>query len=248
MSWKCQECGSKSARLIKTCRRCKSTDIDLDTELVASVARNTTKTIGEIANEIEAKNENNHVNDNADAARLAEFVRDVALHHRREVVDVRNKTFGKAGALRDVPVGYVFRYGTVISQMPGMVTVQFADGERTTISPDSEVEHGPAVTQASKAVKELVNGVETDTFKLPTPRAKTSLLGFPVTAVFRWMGKQGWTAAEAIATAKKMGVECSDSTAKIQVRAGATGDMSRGEPADLTNAQVAELNAAKGGK
>ncbi len=67
------------------------------------------------------------------------------------------------------------------------------------------------------------------------------LFGHPVTAVLRWMGSQDWTADEAYAVVTAFGIECSESTAKIQVRAGAKKDTSRGEPAKLTAAQVKEL-------
>lgn len=69
------------------------------------------------------------------------------------------------------------------------------------------------------------------------------IFGQPVTAVLRWMGKAGieFDAAKcAVATLGCAGV--SDTTVRIQLRAGAKGE--RGEPATLTRAQVKQIKAA----
>lgn len=188
MSWKCLECGSKSSRLIKTCRRCKSTDIDIDSDAtlpmpsaasakrkpkkdplaVSEETRKAREAVQAIEHEpesctpemlkvMEACNERDdkaanesdslakiRIKVDADAFRLAEFMQEVEMHHRREVADYSRKMLVR-GVLADVPEGKSFRYGTVIRQVPGMVTVEFTDGERTTISPHAEVESGSAV-------------------------------------------------------------------------------------------------------
>lgn len=71
------------------------------------------------------------------------------------------------------------------------------------------------------------------------------LFGQPVTATLRWMGKQGWDFAKARAALTKLGfAEVSDSTVRCQVG----GWTYRGDPADLTAEQAAQVNEAGGGK
>jgi hypothetical protein len=70
------------------------------------------------------------------------------------------------------------------------------------------------------------------------------LFGHPVTAVIRWMGKAGWDKAKAKKGLAKMGIECSDTTVGIQLRAGAAGNTDRGDPAVLTPGQAAQLEEA----
>lgn len=70
------------------------------------------------------------------------------------------------------------------------------------------------------------------------------LFGYPVTAVFRWMGKQGWSVDDAMKAAAYYNIACSPSTVKIQVKAGAKGE--RGEPAELSSNQVKELKKVTG--
>lgn len=76
-----------------------------------------------------------------------------------------------------------------------------------------------------------------------TPRrvqARTELFGFPGTAVIRWLGKQGVAFPKAKAILDKHGLgEMSESTIKIQLRAGLKGE--RGEPAKLTKDQAKQL-------
>lgn len=70
--------------------------------------------------------------------------------------------------------------------------------------------------------------------------ARIELMGYPVTAVLRWMGKKGWTAAQAIHVCSALKVSPAPATVKIQVRAGAKGE--RGDPAAINAAQAQELN------
>jgi hypothetical protein len=75
------------------------------------------------------------------------------------------------------------------------------------------------------------------------------LFGFSVTAVLRWMGRQGWKAKEALAVLTALDTEhgclCNQGTVNIQVRAGAKGE--RGEPAPLTPTQAEQLEAVRSG-
>ncbi len=81
-----------------------------------------------------------------------------------------------------------------------------------------------------------------------TPRrgggGRLSLLGYPVTAVLRYMGANGWTYEEAIACLKRHNCEPAEATIRIQLTAGKKGNKDRGEPAPLTPNEVKEL---KGG-
>lgn len=69
---------------------------------------------------------------------------------------------------------------------------------------------------------------------------RNTLHGFAATAIVRWMGKEGvdFARAKAILVANGLS-DLSDSTIKIQLRAGAKGE--RGEPAALTAEQAAAL-------
>lgn len=57
-------------------------------------------------------------------------------------------------------------------------------------------------------------------------------MGHPVTAVLRWMGKEGFTSAQARGVMEELDVPVSPVTVQIQVNAGAKGE--RGEPAELS--------------
>ena len=72
------------------------------------------------------------------------------------------------------------------------------------------------------------------------------LYGHAVTAVLRRLGKEGVSTAHVRAIMEAKGVKVSPTTVSIQVNAGRTkGYADRGEPADLTAAQLKELmNAA----
>lgn len=67
------------------------------------------------------------------------------------------------------------------------------------------------------------------------------LFGKPITAVLRRMGKEGISTAHARAIMKAMKVKVSDITVSIQISAGRNKDKTRGVPADLSAAQLAEL-------
>lgn len=73
-----------------------------------------------------------------------------------------------------------------------------------------------------------------------THTKRQKLWGYPVTAVIRWMGSEGFTWQEAANVLKKLGVDVADSTIQIQVRAGETG--ARGPAANLTPDQANKLH------
>lgn len=109
--------------------------------------------------------------------------------------------------------------------------------EAATVSAESD-----AVVQEDVEVEKVA--VEK---KVGEPRRKYDVLGFPVTSVLRWMGKEGWTIDQAAAVLTKLGCNCSPATVKIQVRAGAKGDTSeKGPPADLSPEQAQVLRGYLG--
>ncbi len=78
-------------------------------------------------------------------------------------------------------------------------------------------------------------------------KAKGTRAGFhdhSVTSVLRWMGKAGWNKKQARAALTALGIDIADGTIQIQVAAGKKGE--RGEPANLSPAEVAEVEKARG--
>ncbi len=73
------------------------------------------------------------------------------------------------------------------------------------------------------------------------PSTRTQVFGFAATAVVRALGKKGIAFDKVKTAMAKQGVSLSDSTLKIQLRAGQTGDAARGEPAKLTPTQEKQL-------
>jgi hypothetical protein len=67
------------------------------------------------------------------------------------------------------------------------------------------------------------------------------LFGQSITAVLRKLGREGVSTAHARAIMAAKGVKVSDTTVSIQVKSGKNKDKERGEPADLTAAQLKEL-------
>jgi hypothetical protein len=90
-------------------------------------------------------------------------------------------------------------------------------------------------TKAEKTPKEKTEGAG--------PGKRYDVMGFPVTAVLRWMGKAGWSSKDALVVMGKLNVGLSPATVNIQVKAGAKGE--RGEPAPLTPAQQKQLTGMK---
>lgn len=78
----------------------------------------------------------------------------------------------------------------------------------------------------------------------PESRSRTSLYGYPITAVIRWMGTDCWDFEEARAAFKALNIPVADATIRAQLRAGERGE--RGNPAPINSLQAKELyNAAK---
>lgn len=79
--------------------------------------------------------------------------------------------------------------------------------------------------------------------KLPSTKeggtTRPNIFGHPVTAVLRWMGQEGFDAAQAAKALRRYGVEASPVTIGIQLKAGKTGD--RGSPANITDDQANEI-------
>lgn len=74
----------------------------------------------------------------------------------------------------------------------------------------------------------------------PESGKRQEIFGFPMTAVLRWMGREGWTIHQALHVLTALDVSCSVDTIRAQVRAGKTGQ--RGAPAELSIKQELELN------
>ena len=66
----------------------------------------------------------------------------------------------------------------------------------------------------------------------PGAPKRIDCFGHAVTAVLRWMGKEGFTSAQARGVMEELGIQVSPVTVQIQVNAGAKGE--RGEPAELS--------------
>ena len=86
----------------------------------------------------------------------------------------------------------------------------------------------------AKSKKEVVPAQE-------TAPDKGGLYGFSATSILRRLGKEGVTTARAKAIMAAQKIPAADSTVYIQVAAGRKGDGKRGEPADITKAQLKEL-------
>lgn len=70
-------------------------------------------------------------------------------------------------------------------------------------------------------------------------RQRNKVFNHHPTAVLRWMGTDHWDFEEARTAMKNMGIEVSDTTIRIQLRAGKKGE--RGEPAKLTEQEMKML-------
>ena len=72
---------------------------------------------------------------------------------------------------------------------------------------------------------------------------RASIFGHSVTAVLRWMGKEGWSFDDAAVAVETLAEKrFSDTTIRIQLRAGKAGE--RGAPAPIDSKQRAKLIAA----
>ena len=75
-------------------------------------------------------------------------------------------------------------------------------------------------------------------------RGRYEVLGYPATAIFRWMGANGWTVKEAMKVVKHHKLGCSFYTVRGRIWFGRKGQA--GAPAPLTPEQIASLNKIAG--
>lgn len=73
---------------------------------------------------------------------------------------------------------------------------------------------------------------------------RAELYGHSITAVLRWMGKEKWSFEDAKAAMLRKGIQLADATFRAQLLAGRKGE--RGEPANLTKEQEADLRGEAG--
>lgn len=73
---------------------------------------------------------------------------------------------------------------------------------------------------------------------------KAKIFGFPLTAVVRWMGKEGFNYSQVVTVVEHFEFEVVEVTLKIQLSAGKKG--LRGPPADLTLSQERQLHKIAG--
>lgn len=80
----------------------------------------------------------------------------------------------------------------------------------------------------------------------PEGRKRDTVLGFPATAVVRWMGKEEWTPQKADTALRALGLDMNKGTLYAQLAAGRKGE--RGAPAALSPAQQQTLEDAADSK
>lgn len=106
------------------------------------------------------------------------------------------------------------------------------DGVRYVANPkDSPVPAEPEGQREGKRVGTSMPG-----------QSRINLFGHPITAVIRWMGKQGWDFSDASKALANVGGSCAEATVRAQLRAGKLGQ--RGEPANITSDEAKKLTQA----
>lgn len=98
--------------------------------------------------------------------------------------------------------------------------------------------------EAKKAPKQRLTATEQ-----PAPggmiggtEARPTVYGHAVTALLRWMGAEGWSVSRCLETLRAVGVTgIAEATVRIQTKAGARGDGSRGPTPELTEEQAHTL-------
>jgi hypothetical protein len=107
----------------------------------------------------------------------------------------------------------------------------------------SEQLHGPNVWAPDDPQAEGEGDSEA-TKDEPATKKQFDLFGFPVSAVLRWMGKQGWTFGEARTVLNSLGLSAvADGTINAYLLAGRKGQ--RGDPADLLPADIQQLESVR---
>lgn len=106
-------------------------------------------------------------------------------------------------------------------------------------------EYIKSINARHKVVTELTKHATTAerpiTEKQEPGKKRQKIYGYPATAFIRWMGKEGYNFLEAKKVLKKLAIDISDVTIKIQMKAGKDEDESRGPPAPLTKKQANEV-------
>jgi hypothetical protein len=107
--------------------------------------------------------------------------------------------------------------------------------------PAVEAQSGEAPAATKVLAKTSQGGVQASATQGAEGGKRYSICGHVVTAVLRRLGKAGWAVDRALRLLTALELPVAESTVKIQVRAGVTGD--RGDPAPLTKSQLADLEA-----
>lgn len=119
------------------------------------------------------------------------------------------------------------------------VIEELADG---TIVPDRAASSPAKASEASKPAK-----AAKPADIAPKPLKALAFEKYPATAVIRWMGQQGWSVEQAVNGIEGLKLSVSVDTIRIQLRAGAKGDGSRGEPAPLSPSEEKVMKKFKKG-
>lgn len=94
------------------------------------------------------------------------------------------------------------------------------------------------------AVKEVLASTPSKPKTNATGGKKAKIFGFPLTAVVRWMGKEGYSYPQVVSVLQHFDCEVVIVTVKIQMSAGKKGQ--RGPPADLSLSQERQLHEISG--
>lgn len=147
--------------------------------------------------------------------------------------------YERAGRLGEIPTIVRARMDAVLKFRNDLFGL---DPETTALyrAAESLYEGERTSTMAPKKVTKATEATETQTeAKAPGFKMRIDCLGHPVTAVLRWLGQQGYTVGQAKAAMTSLECPVNPATVQIQVNAGKNGQ--RGEPAQLTAKEIAEL-------
>jgi len=176
------------------------------------------------------------------ADRYGMFVKDVVDSHRimhqygLRKKDITPEVLGIAAAMDRRHFEGVQSACGIINRMGCLIKHQTAWGKSglPTFSEYLESIQPPKV----EAPKSEPSSAPTSDPSPASGRSVQKIYGFPVTAVIRWMGTEGWTREQAAKVLSAYEVEVSPATIAIQLKAGKIKDTSRGEPASLTDDQA----------
>jgi len=103
-----------------------------------------------------------------------------------------------------------------------------------------------SVEKANKALTKKVKDIGKERAAAPNVSKDGKLVfGYPIVAVVRWCGQQGWNFAETKAALATIGTTPADATIRTQLSAGRSEKLTRGLPATLSKKQIAALTKAK---